>query len=241
MILKKKQFQPHPPGPKHMGGSGLVLGAQCISTLPSYISVIPYTFGRCVPIIQTSSSISGHVSIVQTPKIPYSTYRNSLSNSLSRIFNAYQRSFEEESIPFSLINIQLISSFTNAGYVSGWNTYTDTNLRYEASNQDPDACLSSDFHDRDASAFIRIYLKYYQGRPAIRGLSQISKPGKRIFVSKKKLLKISEAGSWGNNKTLFVGTPQGVMTHREILSGSSTRNAKHTGTSEGGEAYCLVW
>jgi ribosomal protein S8 len=145
------------------------------------------------------------------PPKTHSTYRNSLSNSLSRIFNAYQRSFEEESIPFSLINIQLISSFTNAGYVSGCkvcNTQgTHTNLQgkertqYEASNQDLDACLdaslSSDgrVHDRDASAFIRIYLKYYQGRPAIRGLSQISKPGKRIFVSKKKLLKISEAGS----------------------------------------------
>jgi ribosomal protein S8 len=141
------------------------------------------------------------------PPKTHSTYRNSLSNSLSRIFNAYQRSFEEESIPFSLINIQLISSFTNAGYVSGCKVCnTNTNLQgkertqYEASNQDLDACLAflaSDgrVHDRDASAFIRIYLKYYQGRPAIRGLSQISKPGKRIFVSKKKLLKISEAGS----------------------------------------------
>jgi hypothetical protein len=47
-----------------------------------------------------------------------SLHRNSLSNCFSRLSNAYQRSFEEESIPFSLVNIQLINAFIDAGYVS---------------------------------------------------------------------------------------------------------------------------
>ena len=99
--------------------------------------------------------------------------RNSLPNSLSRISNAYRRSFEEESIPFSMINVELITAFLNAGYVSGWDYVAPT----------------------ESTSSIRVYLKYYQGRPAIRGILQISKPGKRIYLSKKKLLKISEAQS----------------------------------------------
>jgi ribosomal protein S8 len=39
---------------------------------------------------------------------------------------------------------------------------------------------------------IIINLKYYQNRPAIRGITQISKPGKRAYFSKQRLLKISE-------------------------------------------------
>eukprot|EP01047_Picozoa_sp_COSAG01_P000462 COSAG01_NODE_8_length_44037_cov_102.614593_36_plen_123_part_00 len=105
--------------------------------------------------------------------------RNSLPNSLSRISNAYRRSFEEESIPFSIINVELITAFLNAGYVSGWDYVAPTVPKV------PTASTSS----------IRVYLKYYQGRPAIRGILQISKPGKRIYLSKKKLLKISEAQS----------------------------------------------
>jgi len=105
--------------------------------------------------------------------------RNSLPNSLSRISNAYRRSFEEESIPFSIINVELITAFLNAGYVSGWDYVAPTV---------PKVSMAS-------TSSIRVYLKYYQGRPAIRGILQISKPGKRIYLSKKKLLKISEAQS----------------------------------------------
>jgi len=39
---------------------------------------------------------------------------------------------------------------------------------------------------------IIINLKYYQNRPAIRGITQISKPGKRAYFSKQRLLKTSE-------------------------------------------------
>ena len=139
--------------------------------------------------------------------------RNSLSDSLSRLWNAYQRSFEEESIPFSVTNQELLSSFTDAGYISGWDHVKGLK----------------------GSESLRIYLKYYQGRPAIHGILQISKPGKRIYLSKKKILKISESQSWGNTKTLFVGTSQGIQTHRQILSISTKCS------SRGGEAYCLVW
>lgn len=130
--------------------------------------------------------------------------RNSLPNSLSRISNAYRRSFEEESIPFSTINVELITAFLNAGYVSGWDYVAPTdpdgvpplgagaNLVSRSRGQGK-ATLKG-LHQGSRPS-IRVYLKYYQGRPAIRGILQISKPGKRIYLSKKKLLKISEAQS----------------------------------------------
>ena len=175
-----------------------------------------------------------------------SLHRNSLSNCLSRLSNAYQRSFEEESIPFSLVNIQLINAFIDAGYVSSWD--------HIVGSADTDAATQVPFRG-NSDGFLRVYLKYYQGRPAIRGILQISKPGKRVYLSKKKLLKISETQSWGNTKTLFVGTSRGIQTHRQILSETMHPTVGTYGTGpkvdtygaalqrgyQGGEAYCLVW
>ena len=175
-----------------------------------------------------------------------SLHRNSLSNCLSRLSNAYQRSFEEESIPFSLVNIQLINAFIDAGYVSSWDHIVPKVPT--VGSADTDAATQVPFRG-NSDGFLRVYLKYYQGRPAIRGILQISKPGKRVYLSKKKLLKISETQSWGNTKTLFVGTSRGIQTHRQILSETmhptgpkvDTYGAALQRGYQGGEAYCLVW
>lgn len=71
---------------------------------------------------------------------------------------------------------------------------------------------------------LTIYLKYYQNKPVIDGLSRISRPGLRVYKAKDKLPKIR--GGFG---ITVVSTPKGVM------SDSKARQLGH-----GGEILCSV-
>ena len=81
---------------------------------------------------------------------------------------------------------------------------------------------------------LQVSLKYFKNIPAIRGLQQISRPGKRTYINTKRILKYSTEQNWGENKTLFLATSKGIFNHREIISGSLN-------ASSSGEALCLIW
>ena len=54
---------------------------------------------------------------------------------------------------------------------------------------------------------IKIYLKYYKGKPVIQTLKSVSKPGSRIYYSVKQIWKID------SNKTfLIISTNKGLKT-----------------------------
>ena len=72
---------------------------------------------------------------------------------------------------------------------------------------------------------IKIALKYDGGEPAITGLKRMSKPGLRLYVSKKDITTV--VGAMG---IAIVSTPQGIM---------SGHNAKKQGI--GGELLCTIW
>ncbi len=72
---------------------------------------------------------------------------------------------------------------------------------------------------------IIIKLKYYKGESVIRGLRRVSKPGRRIYVSKDELPKVL-----GGLGIAIISTSKGVMTNKE---------AKKLGI--GGEYICDVW
>ena len=84
---------------------------------------------------------------------------------------------------------------------------------------------SIDNVDESSYSKIRVHLKYYEGKPVIRGLKRISKPGRRIYVAGKNI------GSTLNN--LGVGI---LTTSRGVLS---DKQAKYQGI--GGEYLCQVW
>jgi small subunit ribosomal protein S8 len=57
---------------------------------------------------------------------------------------------------------------------------------------------------------IKIYLKYYKGKPVIQTLKSVSKPGSRIYYSTKQIWKID------SNKTfLIISTNKGLKTLME--------------------------
>jgi len=65
-------------------------------------------------------------------------------------------------------------------------------------------------------------------------MQQISRPGNRTYMNTKRILKYSSEQNWGENKTLFLSTSEGILTHREIIQGK--KHGIHSG-----EALCLIW
>jgi len=80
--------------------------------------------------------------------------------------------------------------------------------------------------DDSAQGTIRIYLKY-TGREesAIAGLKRVSRPGRRVYVSKDDIPRVI-----GGLGTAILSTPRGILTDKE------SRNL-----GVGGEVLCYVW
>ena len=43
-----------------------------------------------------------------------------------------------------------------------------------------------------STTYLQVSLKYFKNIPAIRGLQQISRPGRRTYLDVKRILKVSE-------------------------------------------------
>ncbi len=72
---------------------------------------------------------------------------------------------------------------------------------------------------------VKVYLKYYEGKPLIRQVKRISKPGRRIYV------KCRDIPLVRNNMGIGIySTPKGVLTHKEALK-----------EGVGGEYICEIW
>ena len=173
-----------------------------------------------------------------------------LSASLTTIRNAYYQSFETCYVSNSKLIQELLSKIVDIGYINSWyftSTWSGTSNLTHGCEYKNDPHMDMKSSNREPSIIIN--LKYYQNRPAIRGITQISKPGKRAYFSKQRLLKISELNNWGENKTLFLTTSQGIFSHHELCLRHTKRarstdnevNVRSTSQLGGGEALCLVW
>ena len=72
---------------------------------------------------------------------------------------------------------------------------------------------------------LRVYLKYTAGKPAIRGIKRISKPGLRVYVKHEKVPLVLRGKGLA-----IISTSKGIMTDREA------RDAKL-----GGEVILYIW
>lgn len=118
---------------------------------------------------QSIQSVDGSRHSLTNLRTPRTT--DSLATTISSIRNAYFQSFEVVNVPKSKQIMSLLDGFVDAGYISSWaNSPASKNS-------------------------LCVWLKYYQNRPAIKGIQQISKPGKRAYFSKQRLLKTSEVNN----------------------------------------------
>ena len=128
-----------------------------------------------------------------------------ISDMLTRIRNAQAVSHKTVVFPFSRLKFDLLRILNKEGF-GGSVSKTGRGIKKE----------------------IEVVLKYKDSKdtvPFIQGLKRISKPGQRIYVSRKDLTKLlRERGA------IILSTSQGLMTIRE----AKKKNI-------GGEVLCRIW
>jgi small subunit ribosomal protein S8 len=125
-----------------------------------------------------------------------------LGDMLTRIRNAQMRGKSTVRTPASKLRAWVLDVLTAEGYIRGYERITV-----------------------DGHAELDIQLKYSAGEPAIRELTRISKPGRRVYAG------VSEIPTVRNGLGVsVVSTPKGVM------SDAAARAA-----NVGGEVLCRVF
>ena len=126
-----------------------------------------------------------------------------LGDMLTRIRNAQMRGKSTVRTPASKLRAWVLDVLANEGYIRGYERVT-----------------SSDGH-----AELEIQLKYSSGEPAIRELSRVAKPGRRVYAGAREIPSVRNGLG-----VSVVSTPKGVM------SDAAARAA-----NVGGEVLCTVF
>ncbi|MDR2267852.1 MAG: 30S ribosomal protein S8 [Holosporaceae bacterium] len=125
-----------------------------------------------------------------------------ISDMLARIKNACLRRFDVVDVPLSKIKYGILKVLEREGYINGIEEV-----------------------EVDGRNFLRVSLKYYEGKSVIKALDRVSKPSRRVYS---KLKKVSLAF---NGFGIYV-----LSTSRGILSDAEARD-----NNIGGEILCRVF
>ncbi len=79
--------------------------------------------------------------------------------------------------------------------------------------------------ETDTQGTIRIYLRYYNGKPVLSGLKRISVPGRRVYAGATELPRVLNGLG-----VAIVSTNRGVMTDKDARR-----------LNVGGEIICYIW
>jgi small subunit ribosomal protein S8 len=131
-----------------------------------------------------------------------------IADMLTRIRNAVMAGHKSVSIPKAKIKVAIAEILAEEGFIEGFEVSEDKSLITQS---------------------IRIQLKYVskrrERRPVISGLKRVSRPGRRVYVGKRKIPWVQSGIG-----VAILSTPKGVMT--DI-------HARQNGV--GGEVLCEVW
>ncbi len=126
-----------------------------------------------------------------------------IADMLTRIRNAYKARFEKVEMPASKMKMSILQALKNEGYVKGYKLLTEGN-----------------------KAQLQVSLKYdARKQPAVAELRRLSKPGRRIYVSKDEIPQIKSGLGLA-----ILSTSKGIITDRQ---------ARKEGV--GGELICSCW
>ncbi|GAB6184017.1 30S ribosomal protein S8 [Thermodesulfovibrio hydrogeniphilus] len=126
-----------------------------------------------------------------------------ISDMLTRIRNAIKVKAEKVDIPASRMKIEIAKILKEEGFIKSYKIIKDKK-----------------------QGIIRINLKYTpEGDPVISNLERISKPGRRVYVSKDEIPRVM-----GGLGVAILTTSSGIMTDKECRQ-----------KGVGGEVICYVW
>ncbi len=126
-----------------------------------------------------------------------------LADMLARIRNGQKAKKPQVVIAAAKLHDAVLTVLKDEGYIRG---YADRELRKGVRETVVD-------------------LKYHEGEPAIRELSRISRPGRRVYSGAKTLMR-----PYGGLGVAILSTPQGVMS-----------DAQARAKNVGGEIICRVY
>ena len=126
-----------------------------------------------------------------------------LGDMLTRIRNAQMRRRPKVAVPASALRGRVLDVLTEEGYIRGY-------ARVEPKGE---------------HASFEVELKYYNGQPAIKEITRVSKPGRRVYSPVKDLPTV--ANGLG---VAILSTPKGVMS-----------DARAREENVGGEIICNVF
>jgi small subunit ribosomal protein S8 len=127
-----------------------------------------------------------------------------IADMMTRIRNANRMRFRSVNAQLSRVNLEIVKVLKRTGYISGFDVKKDQNKK----------------------DILKVYLKYTDAKERIiQDLQRVSKPGRRIYVSSKKIPKV-----FNGFGVAIVSTPRGIMTDKE----ARLQNV-------GGEIICNVW
>ena len=127
---------------------------------------------------------------------------DTIGNFLATIKNALMRSKKEVELPSSKILVAISEVLKKEGFIEDFSQ--------EAG---------------EYQKVLKLSLRYIEGKPAIKGLKRISKPGVRNYVGYRNIKRV--LGGIGIN---ILTTPKGIITGEEAVK-----------SKVGGELLCKVW
>ena len=131
------------------------------------------------------------------------SFSDPVGDMLARIRNAHLRGRSKVRTPASKLRGWVLDVLQREGYIRGYEMVTS-----EAGHPE-----------------IEIWLKYFEGAPAIRELKRISKPGRRVYAGVRNLPSVRQGLG-----VAIVSTAKGVMSDSDARS-----------ENVGGEVLCTVF
>jgi small subunit ribosomal protein S8 len=125
-----------------------------------------------------------------------------IADFLTRIRNASRAEHEKVDIPSSKLKLRMAEILKDEGFIKNFRVIED-----------------------NKQGVLRVYLKYVGSEKIISGIVRVSRPGRRIYVTKDKIPTIL-----GGMGVAILSTSAGVMTDRQVKK-------QHLG----GEVLAYVW
>jgi len=129
-------------------------------------------------------------------------YSDPIADFLTRIRNASRAEHEKVDIPSSKLKLRMAEILKDEGFIKNFRIIED-----------------------NKQGTLRVYLKYVGAEKIISGIVRVSRPGRRIYVTKDKIPTIL-----GGMGVAILSTSAGVMTDRQVRK-------QHLG----GEVLAYVW
>ena len=131
------------------------------------------------------------------------TFVDPIGDMLTRIRNGQMRSLNKINIPFSNFRLKILEVLKKEGYIIDFNID----------------------NGKEKIKFLSVDLKYYEGRPVIKEIKRVSKPGRRVYSKATSIPKVLNGLGLA-----ILSTSKGVMSDVDAIKNNL-----------GGEIICKVF